>query len=237
VFEPGSIGKAITVAAVLEAGVLTPDSVLSVPDRFRLSNKTFKDSHDHPTEQMTLTGVLVESSNVGTIMASQKVGGAKLHSMLARFGIGKKTGIGLPGEGAGRLRDEATEWSGTDYGTHPIGQGYSVNGVKMASVYATIANDGVMVTPTVIKSSTLADGTVRPAPAPTKKRILSTPVAAQLRGMLEGVTNKGGTAQATSLSWCPTPPGRSCVRRPARVRSTTCWSTARACASRVVRPA
>ena len=199
VFEPGSIGKAITVAAVLEAGVLTPDSVLSVPDRFRLSNKTFKDSHDHPTEQMTLTGVLVESSNVGTIMASQKMGGAKLHAMLARFGIGRKTGIGLPGEGAGRLRDEATEWSGTDYGTHPIGQGYSVNGVKMASVYATIANDGVMVTPTVIKSSTLADGTVRPAPAATKTRILSTPVAAQLRGMLEGVTNKGGTAQTAAI--------------------------------------
>ena len=199
VFEPGSIGKAITVAAVLEAGVLTPDSVLSVPDRYRLSNKTFKDSHDHPTEQMTLTGVLVESSNVGTIMAAQKVGGPKLHEMLARFGIGTKTGIGLPGEGTGRLRDEATEWSGTDYGTHPIGQGYSVNGVKMASVYAAIANDGVMVTPTVIKSSTRADGTVVPATAPTKRRILSTPVAAQLRAMLEGVTNEGGTAVTAAI--------------------------------------
>ncbi|MCW2614004.1 MAG: peptidoglycan synthetase FtsI, partial [Frankiales bacterium] len=199
VFEPGSIGKAITVAAVLEDGAMTPDSVLAVPDRYRLSNKTFKDSHDHPTEQMTLTGVLVESSNVGTIMAAQKIGGAKLHDMLERFGIGQKTGIGLPGEGTGRLRDEDTEWSGTDYGTHPIGQGYSVNGVKMASVYATIANDGVMVTPTVIKSSTNADGEVVPARAPKQQRIISSAVATQLRGMLEGVTNEGGTAVTAAI--------------------------------------
>ena len=198
-FEPGSIGKAITVAAVLEAGAMTPDTVMSVPDRFRLSNKTFKDSHDHPTERMTLTGVLVESSNVGTIMAAQKIGGPKLHAMLARFGIGAKTGIGLPGEGTGVLRDEATEWSGTDYGTHPIGQGYSVNGVKMASVYAAIANDGVMVTPTVIRASTDREGRVVPAAAPKQHRIIGPEVARQLRGMLEGVTNEGGTAQIAAI--------------------------------------
>ena len=199
VFEPGSIGKAITAAAVLEAGVLTPDSVLSVPDTYRLSNKTFSDSHSHPVEQMTLTGILVESSNVGTIMAAEKVGGAKLHDMLQRFGMGEKTGIGLPGESRGILRDEDTEWSGTDYGTHPIGQGYSVNGVQMASAYATIANDGVRITPTIFRSSVDRGGNIVEAPAPTQERVISSRVAADLRGMLEGVTNEGGTAKTAAI--------------------------------------
>ena len=199
VFEPGSIGKAMTVAAVLTDGAMTPDSVMAVPDRYRLSNKTFKDSHNHPVEQMTLTGVLVESSNVGTIMASEKIGGAKLHDMLSRFGIGEKTGIELPAESRGILRDEADEWSGTDYGTHPIGQGYSVNGVQMASVYATIANDGLRAPPTVLRSTTDHDGNVVPAPAKAPVRVISSEVAAQLRGMLEGVTNEGGTAKTAAI--------------------------------------
>jgi cell division protein FtsI (penicillin-binding protein 3) len=199
VFEPGSIGKAITAAAVLEAGAMTPDSVLTVPWQYRLSNKTFKDSHAHPVEQMTYTGVLVESSNVGTIMAAEKIGGAKLHEMLARFGIGSKTGIELPGESPGILRRESDQWSGTDYGTHPIGQGYAVNGVQMASVYATIANDGVRVRPTVLKATTDKAGKQVPAPEPERTRVISSEVAAQLRSMLEGVTNEGGTAVSAAI--------------------------------------
>lgn len=199
VFEPGSIGKVITAAAALEAGVLTPDSVMAVDDTIRVSNKTFSDSHSHPVEQMTFTGVMVESSNVGTIMAAQKVGGAKLHEMLSRFGIGSRTGIELPAESRGILRDEKDEWSGTDYGTHPIGQGYSVNGVQMASVYATVANGGMRVKPTVIRSTTDADGTVRPAPRTPPTRVISQQVADDLRGMLEGVTNEGGTAVSAAI--------------------------------------
>ena len=199
VFEPGSIGKVITAAAALEEGVLTPDSVLSVDDHIQVANKRFTDSHEHPVEQMTFTGVLVESSNVGTIMAAQKVGGPKLYAMLQRFGIGSRTGIELPAESPGILRDEKDEWSKTDYGTHPIGQGYSVNGVQMASVYATVANGGVRVQPTIIKSTTGPDGEAVERPAPKTTRVLSQDVADQLRGMLEGVTNEGGTAVTAAI--------------------------------------
>ncbi len=199
VFEPGSIGKVITAAAALEQGVLRPDSVMTVPDHIQVSNKRFKDSHPHPVEQMTFTGVLVESSNVGTIMAAQKVGGARLHEMLQRFGIGQRTGIELPAESPGILRDEKDEWSSTDYGTHPIGQGYSVNGVQMASVYATVANDGVRVQPTIVKATTDRDGRAVTPERPAPERVLSSQVAAQLRGMLEGVTNEGGTAESAAI--------------------------------------
>ena len=198
-FEPGSIGKVITAASALEEGVLTPDSVMSVADSIQVANKRFTDSHEHPVEQMTFTGVLVESSNVGTIMAAQKVGGPKLYEMLKRFGIGTRTGIELPAESPGILRDEKDEWSKTDYGTHPIGHGYSVNGVQMASVYATVANDGVRVQPTVVKATTDRDGEVVERPAPERTRVISSEVAAQLRGMLEGVTNEGGTAVSAAI--------------------------------------
>lgn len=198
-FEPGSIGKVITAAAALERGVLTPDSVMSVPDHIQVANKRFTDSHPHPVEQMTFTGVLVESSNVGTIMAAQQVGGPGLYEMLQRFGIGTRTGIELPAESPGILRDEKDEWSSTDYGTHPIGQGYSVNGVQMASVYATVANGGVRVQPTIVKALADEDGTLVPAPAPKATRVISEQVAAQLQGMLEGVTNEGGTAVSAAI--------------------------------------
>lgn len=196
--EPGSVGKAITAAAVLEAGTLTPDSVLTVPDRYKLSNKVFKDSSPHPTQQLTFTGVLVESSNVGTIKAAQTIGGPKLHDMLERFGIGSRTGIELPAETAGILRDEK-DWSGTDYGTHPIGQGYAATGLQMASVYATIANGGVRMQPTVLRGMADADGALQPATPAAPRRVISQQVADQLRGMLEGVTNDGGTAPQAAI--------------------------------------
>lgn len=198
VFEPGSTGKVMTMAAVLESGRLTPDSVMTVPDNLQVSNKRFTDSSPHPVEQMTLTGVLVKSSNVGTIMASQQLDKGKLREALTRFGIGQKTGLGLPGESAGILREES-KWAGTDYGTHPIGQGYSVNGVQMASVYATVANDGVRMTPRILKATTDASGKVVPVAPPPPTRVVSPEVAAQLRGMLEGVTNDGGTAVTAAI--------------------------------------
>ena len=197
-FEPGSVGKAITAAAVLEAGTLTPTSVLSVPYGYKLSNKVFTDSHPHPTENLTFTGVIVESSNVGTIKAAQTIGGPKLYDMLQRFGIGSKTGIELPAETSGILRNEK-DWSGTDYGTHPIGQGYSTTGLSLASVYATIANDGVRVQPHIVRSTADSDGALVPRPHSADKRVISTQIASELRGMLEGVTNKGGTAELAAI--------------------------------------
>jgi cell division protein FtsI (penicillin-binding protein 3) len=199
IFEPGSIGKVVTVAAGLESGAVTPDTVLTVPDRYRMSNKVFKDSHDHPTERMTVTGVLVESSNVGTIQIAEQAGADRVHEMLGRFGLGEHSGLGLPGESRGLVPDPS-QWSGPTLGALAIGQSYSVNAVQIASVYATIANDGVRVTPTVVKGTADDEtGEVLSVAAPEQRRIISTEHAAQLRGMLEGVTGEGGTAQVAAI--------------------------------------
>lgn len=85
-------------------------------------------------------------------------------------------------------------------GTHPIGQGYSVNGVQMASVYASVANGGVRVQPTLLKATADDSGSMERAKAPKASRVLSQKVADQLRGMLEGVTNEGGTAETAAIA-------------------------------------
>jgi cell division protein FtsI (penicillin-binding protein 3) len=199
IYEPGSTGKVITMAAALEAGAVTPETVFTVPDRYSQPGKTFKDSSPHETYRMTATGILVESSNVGTIQIAEKVGGQGLHEMLGRFGLAEQTGLGLPGESRG-LVPAMDAWSGPTLGALAIGQSYSVNAVQMASIYATIANDGVRATPTVLKGTAEgATGEVRPAAPAEQRRVLPSEVAGQLRTMLEGVTGEEGTAKAAAI--------------------------------------
>ena len=104
------------------------------------------DAHDHAPVEWTVTGILAKSSNVGTIMLAREVGDEKLEHYLRAFGLGSTTGIELPGESAGILEDSA-DWTATRAANVPIGQGVSVTTLQMASIYQTIANDGVRSSP------------------------------------------------------------------------------------------
>lgn len=198
IFEPGSVGKLVTVAAALEKGVVTPDTVLTVPDRIQVSTKNFKDSESHAVERLTVTGVLVKSSNVGTIQIAQRLGGDALYDALRRFGFGDRSGIGLPGESAG-LVPEPASWSGPTIGALAMGQSYSVNAVQLASAYATVANDGLRLPPRIVRGTADGSGQVVPDPAATGTQVVSPPVAAQMRGMLEGVSTAAGTAPLAAI--------------------------------------
>ncbi|MFB4316268.1 peptidoglycan D,D-transpeptidase FtsI family protein, partial [Actinomadura sp. 21ATH] len=192
-YEPGSTGKVVTAAAVMEKGGIRPDTPFTVPDRTRRYDRTFSDSHPHPTQRLTFAGVLATSSNVGTILASEKISPQALYQTLRDFGFGERTGIGLPAETAGQLAPPA-KWSGTDRYPIAFGQSMSVNALQMASVYATIANDGVRVTPNLIAGTTGEDDAFTPAPKPETRQVISAGTAKQIRDMLEGVTSKEGTA-------------------------------------------
>ena len=102
-YEPGSVNKVVTMAAALEYHTATPDRVFAVPGSIRVADRTVNDAWNHGTEDYTLTGILAKSSNVGTIMAAREVGEDRFADMLARFGLGKRTGVGLPGESPGRV--------------------------------------------------------------------------------------------------------------------------------------
>lgn len=198
VYEPGSVNKVITAAAALQAGVVTPDSVIDVPSTYQVGGHLLHDAEPHGLEHLTFTGVLAKSSNIGTVEVAQKLGPQKLYDTMRAFGFGTRTGLGLPGESRGVIPTPA-EWSGTSIATIPIGQGISVNAVQVASVYATIANDGIRVTPSIVQASRDSAGHVVPAPAPEQHRVISSVVAAQIRTMLEGVVSDQGTAPQAAI--------------------------------------
>jgi cell division protein FtsI (penicillin-binding protein 3) len=193
VYEPGSVMKAITLAAAIDQGKATEDTVLTVPDSIQAGDAVVSDAHARAPLDFTVTGILAKSSNVGAIMLAREVGDSTLERYLRAFGIGSETGIELPGESAGILQDSA-DWSESRAANIPIGQGVSVTTLQMASVYQTLANGGVRIPPRVVSSVTAADGTVTEAARPEGTRVVSEDTADQLTYMLEAVVGKGGTA-------------------------------------------
>lgn len=193
VFEPGSVMKAVTMAAAIEEGHATPDRVLSVNGHIQAGDAVVTDAHDHAPVDWTVTGILAKSSNVGTIMLAREVGDETLERYLRAFGLGAETGIELPGESAGILEDSA-DWTESRAANVPIGQGVSVTTLQMASIYQAIANGGVRVPPRVVASVTAPDGTTSTPAGPEPTRVVSEDTADDLSYMLEAVVGPGGTA-------------------------------------------
>ena len=195
VFEPGSTAKVMTMAAVIEEKKATPLTHITVPPVLVTPTKTFHDDVAHGTWRLTLNGVLAKSSNIGTILASRLIGGPKLYEYQKKFGIGEPTGLRFPGESHGYV-PPLDKWSATTFGTLAFGQGLSLTAVQAASVYATIANDGVRVQPTLVAGYTSPDGTFQAAAPPTSTRVVSASTAAQVRTMLESVVTDGTAPKA-----------------------------------------
>lgn len=198
-YEPGSTSKIMTMAAVIEEGASTPDEKFTIPPTLPRAGKEFHDNEEHGTLRRTLTQILAESSNIGTILAAEKLSDPTvLYDYLRKFGVGTPTGIDLPGEAAGML-PAPENWSGTTFPTLAFGQGLALTPMQSAVTFATIANGGLRVTPNVIADRTLPDGVVVPAPAPTSERVVSEQTARILTTMMEQVVSKRGTAPLAAI--------------------------------------
>ncbi len=201
VFEPGSTSKVMTMAAVIEEGGAEPQTPFTVPNRLKRGGSSFKDYNEHGILQLTLAGVLAKSSNIGTILASETIGEKTFYKYLKKFGIGELTGMNFPGESAGSLpniKDE-NQWSGTTFPTLAFGQGLSVNVVQAASVFATIANDGVRMNPRLISGYSNSEGAFEPTSITEGQRVVSAETAKTVREMLEGVVSEDGTARSLQI--------------------------------------
>jgi cell division protein FtsI (penicillin-binding protein 3) len=198
VYEPGSTGKVMTVAAAMEEKKITPETVLTIPYALKRSVKTFHDHEPHPTQRLTTAGVLAVSSNTGSIKIGEMISNDKLYDYLTKFGIGTKTGSGLPGESRGIL-PKVADWSGTTAPTVAFGQGYSVTAMQATSVFATIANDGVRVSPTVIAGTSDSSGNYTPTATRESVRVISPETAAKMRLMMESVVSANGTAPSAAI--------------------------------------
>ncbi|MBI5310538.1 MAG: penicillin-binding protein 2 [Actinobacteria bacterium] len=192
-YEPGSTFKAVTVAGALQEKKVTPETIFGLPPTLQVADRVIKESHDRGAISLSVSQILAQSSNVGSVKIGLELGAEKFDSWVRRFGFGKPTGIDLAGEEQGLvLRHQ--EYSGSSMGNLPIGQGIAVTPIQMAAAYSAIANGGVLRPPRVVKQ--VGD---EPAEQPRGERIISGKTAASLRKMLEGVVGAGGTAAEAAI--------------------------------------
>jgi cell division protein FtsI (penicillin-binding protein 3) len=199
VFEPGSVNKVITIAGALEDGVIGPETGLEVPARIAIGPETFSDSQPHPTAWWSTREIMARSSNVGTIQIAQRLGEERLYDYVTAFGLGRATGLDFPGESRGLLAD-VEDWTISSLPTIAIGQGVAATLVQTAQVFATIANGGEHLEPSLVQGSVGPDGVFRPAPAPERRRVVSPQTARTVANMLvEVVESEHGTGHLAAV--------------------------------------
>jgi cell division protein FtsI (penicillin-binding protein 3) len=185
-FQPGSTAKVIAASAAFERGGQTPMSAYNIPYQIEEGGQTIQDAEWAPGERYTIAGIIAHSSNIGISQVIAHVAPQVQYDYLRAFGLGQPSGLGLPGETAGDLPPVSQWWPDTRY-TLAFGQGMAVTAIQMADVYATIANNGVRVQPTLVEGTTDSAGKYTPAaPSPTR-RVIQTKTAEELRQILEQV--------------------------------------------------
>ncbi len=194
-YEPGSVEKMITAAALIEEGKSSPLDTFTVPATYTIDGQTFSDAFEHGTEERTLAGILGWSMNTGTVMAGQRLSKDQRHDWLQKFGIGEAPDVGLPAESAGILAP-ADEWDGRQQYTVLFGQGVSQSTLQTVRAYQSIANDGVMLQPRLIDSYISPDGTEQKVEPKEPRRVVSPETAQQVRDILESAVTEGQIKEA-----------------------------------------
>jgi cell division protein FtsI (penicillin-binding protein 3) len=189
-FEPGSVFKLVTFSAALQDGIISPTTVFSVPDHITLDGSVFHDAEPHPTETLSATQILAQSSNIGTSEIARQVGEARLLAQVSDLGFGLPTGLHFPGETQGLLTTSA-QWQPTDLVSLPIGQVDAVTAQQLLDAYNTVANGGVFVAPRLVRATVAPNGKTTAAPASSTHTVFSPATDAELVSMLEQVVNSG----------------------------------------------
>jgi cell division protein FtsI (penicillin-binding protein 3) len=198
IYEPGSTSKVMTMAAALQAGAVTPTTKITVPTVLYRGGQAFRDHDAHGVLHLTATGVLAYSSNMGAMLIAERMGEQPLYDTIKRFGIAEPSGLGFPGESPGLLPD-VKAWGPTNFATIAFGQGLSLNALQATSVFASIADNGLRVQPTLIDHYIAADGSTTPGPAPVTSRVVGVKAATTLRKMMETVVSDQGTAPEAQI--------------------------------------
>ncbi|WP_300676766.1 penicillin-binding protein 2 [Nocardioides sp.] len=200
-YEPGSVEKVLTLSALIDAGKVTDRTRLTVPNTLARQDRVIHDWFNHPTMKWTLAGVVAQSSNIGTVLASDNFDTGQLRDYLVKFGLGQKTGIGLSGETPGILAS-ASAWNHQLQDRISFGQSLSVNALQMTTAVNAVANGGVKVTPSLIKGTATNDsGQTVGTDHTTTERVVSQEAATQMMQMMERVVDpKTGTAPKAQVA-------------------------------------
>lgn len=194
-YEPGSVEKPLTTAALIQEGKSSPLDTFTIPPSLVIDGQQFDDAFSHGTEKRTLAGIIGYSMNTGTVMAGSRLTRDQRHDWLQKFGIGEAPDIGLPAEAKGILTP-AAQWDDRQQYTVLFGQGVSQSTLQTVRAYQTIANDGVMLQPRLIDSYISPDGSEEKVPAKPSRQIVSKNTAKQVRDMLESAVTEGEIKEA-----------------------------------------
>jgi cell division protein FtsI (penicillin-binding protein 3) len=199
VFEPGSTMKTVTAAISVDTGVATPATRVKAPYRLKVTAQDYvQDSHLHPTQHLTLTGVLRDSSNTGIVQIGGKVPLATRFAYLKRFGLGQPTAVGFEGESGGILRPYQ-EWDGLTNFTSMFGQGLAVTPIQTAYLYETVANGGVRLPAKLVQGCRDEAGTLVQPQSEPAVRAISESSARTTIDMLEKVVEQGGIGRTAGV--------------------------------------
>jgi cell division protein FtsI/penicillin-binding protein 2 len=194
VYEPGSTFKIVTMAAALEHGkVRSSQRIYCENGEYVCGKRRIRDISRHG--MLTPREILAKSSNIGMAKIAEGLSSVDFRSAIVDFGFGSKTGVELPGESRGRVA-EVSEWSGYTHASLAFGQEIAVTVLQMASAFAAIANDGVLVPPRVVLGTLDAEGRMQLAEPPEPRRVMSGESARQLASMLESVIESGTGSRA-----------------------------------------
>jgi cell division protein FtsI (penicillin-binding protein 3) len=196
VYEPGSVFKLVTFSAALQDGIISPDEVFTVPNSLNIAGWVFHDAENHPTERLTATQILAQSSNIGTIEIAQQLGEGRLAAQIATLGFGSLTGLGFPAESSGLVKSNPSSWRVSDIGSTPIGQDDAVTAQQILDMVNTVGTGGVFVPPRLARATVARDGSVTTPRAKATHRALSQEVASQITTMMEQVVQDGTAVTA-----------------------------------------
>src|SRR5215217_6430841 len=191
-YEPGSVGKVITVSGALNEATVTPETTFTVPGVMTVTKAGDKlhDSHPHRPEAMTVDQILTESSNLGTVLISQTMGFAKQYDYMRAFGLGQRTALNFPDETPGIL-EQWQQWEGTEKFTVAYGQGVASSPIQLISAVNTIANNGTYVAPKLVRATVDASGTEREMPPSAAHEVVTPETAKQMQAMMKDVVCEG----------------------------------------------
>lgn len=196
--EPGSTLKMFVLAAALEENLVKPtDSIYCENGRYKVDDRVFHDTEKHG--YLTVAQILRLSSNIGSSKIGERLGKTTMHKYLKSFGFGSKTGVDLPGESAGSLRN-ARLWNNVALHTISFGQGISATPIQLAAAISTIANGGLLMKPYVVRTIKDPSGAVVRENNPTAvRRVVSEETARKMTQMLIGATEDGSTGVKAAM--------------------------------------
>ncbi|HET6151181.1 MAG TPA: penicillin-binding transpeptidase domain-containing protein [Polyangia bacterium] len=201
-FEPGSTMKTFTIASALDAGVVRPDDRFDcMMGRMMVGKYTIHDTH--PRGILTVAEVFKFSSNIGATKIARRLGRDRLAEALERYGFGKPTAVGLPGERGGVVRPVG-KWGDIGFANISFGHGIAVTPLQIVAAVAAIAAGGTYHQPRIISRVVSPDGGVEvPAASPGQWRVMSEATARTMVTIMRGVTETGGTARQAAVDGYP----------------------------------